>query len=92
MKQLILDITTCKDCPHMKDRCVIETKGKHQYWGTAYNCSKTEQRVTKDSLPENCPLPDKSNRVQLAISIMEQEVLKPNEEDVWVKISEEERK
>ncbi len=72
MKQLTLKIETCGNCPYISDKCALETDGKHQYWGTAYSCSKTDQKVTKELMPGNCPLPDKSNRLQLAINIMEQ--------------------
>jgi len=72
MKQITLNIETCGDCPYLSDKCALETDGKNQYWGTAYNCSKTEERVNKNTMHEDCPLPDKSDKLPLAISIMEQ--------------------
>jgi hypothetical protein len=61
MKQLTLRIETCGDCPYSE-------AFRH------FICAKTGKRVTLDALHHNCPLPDKSNRLQLAISIMEQEL------------------
>jgi hypothetical protein len=59
MKQITLNIETCGDCPYSL------TIGR-------ITCNKTGKRVTLDALHPNCPLPNKSDKLPLAISIMEQ--------------------